>query len=360
MNGKIVLPELLLRLQSSSNGQLLLGFAEVRRWPDSLLDTMLKQKLIKKIRPAQSLVCPGCEEACCRPVQTFPGLERAFIVCDLRSDISRVPVKLEQLQQWQLSLGAVYKLLSEQSGLAISVLESLPIIWQRVFLYDKQRLAIDSDYLVELSAKLQPAIQPSGNRFVLAGDYWNITFNQKKVAVKNTKGIGYIEYLIRNKGKEVHVSELFYAIDPPDANQIDETLSGMSGAELETTCLSIANLKRNGTAMTPESKRILQNHLKGLTEKIEEAIERGDEDLQGHLEDEQENILQQLAKDFGLEGKPRKSDSLAEQLRKNITNCINKDKKRLQKTFPEFAEHLVFIKTGIFCSYEPNSGIEWQ
>lgn len=220
-----VLPELLRRLQSSPDGQLLLRFAEVQRWPDSLLNTLLKEKLIKKAQPAQSLVCPGCEEACCRPVQTFPGTERAFIICDLRSDISRVPVKLEQMQQWQISLGSIYKLLSDQADLAVALLQSLPIVWNRVFLFDAQGLKIDSNYLVELSAKLQPNGHESGNCYILVGDFWSITFNQKKVMVKNSKGMRYIDYLIKIKGKEVHVSELFHAINPKDVTQINETLS---------------------------------------------------------------------------------------------------------------------------------------
>jgi hypothetical protein len=355
------LNDLMRRAQDSRDSLILIGFDEVRHWPMPLLDELLKHKIIHKSQPAQTLVCPGCEEACCSPVQTFPGLERAFIICDLRSDTSTVPVKLEQLQQWQLSLDAVYKLLNEQSGLAVSVLKSLPVIWQRVFLWDEQCLTIDSDYLLELSAKLHPVNQvPLRNSFVLSGEYWNITFNRKTVVVKNTKGIRYIEYLIRNKGKEVHVSDLFYAIDPPDINKIDQTLAGMSEAELEMTGLSIANLKGANMAMTPESKRILQNHLKALTEKIEDAREFENEDLQDRLEDEQEKIIQQLAKDFGLAGKPRESGSLTEQLRKNITNCINKDKKKLQESFPEFVSHLVSIQTGTFCSYAPNPDIEWK
>ena len=73
------LNDLMRRAQDSRDSLILIGFDDVRRWPMPLLDELLKHKVIRKSQPAQTLVCPGCEEACCRPVQTFPGLERAFL-----------------------------------------------------------------------------------------------------------------------------------------------------------------------------------------------------------------------------------------------------------------------------------------
>ena len=352
---------LMRRAQDSRDGLILIGFDEVRHWPMPLFDELLKLKIIRKSQPAQTLVCPGCEEACCSPVQTFPGLERALIVCDLRSDTSTVPVKLEQLQQWQLSLGAVYMLLNEQSGLTISVLESLPIIWQRVFLWDKQCLRLDSDYLLELSAKFHPANQaPLCNSFVLTGEYWNITFNQKTVAVKNTKGIGYIEYLIRNKGKEVHVSDLFYAINPKDAAHSNESLSDMSEEQLAAEGFILSSLGDSFELLDEKAKATLKLRIEQLNDQIEEAEQFDDMEKQEKLEAEKDQIVARLSADMGLGGKSRLSNSPIEKTRKSVEKRISADIKKLQETFPEFAEHLQSIQTGTMCQYKPVPDLFWE
>jgi len=352
--------ELMQRAQRSRDGQLLIGFDQIRHWPTLILDELLKHKIILKAQPAQTLVCLGCEEACCNPVQTFPGSDRAFIVCDLRSDTSRVPIKLERLQQWQLSLGAVYGVLSAQSGLAISVLESLPIIWQRVFLLDEKRLKIDSDYLLELSAKLQPANQaPLCNSFVLLGDYWNITFNQKTVTVNNTKGIRYIEYLIRNKGKEVHVSELFYAINPKDTSLPNKLLSGMSEEQLAAEGFSLGVLDDSFELLDKDAIELLKLRIEQLDDQIEDTKEFGEFEKQEKLEAEKDQIIARRSADLGLGGKSRSSNSAVERVRKSVEKRIRTDIAKLQKTFPEFADHIQAIKTGTSCQYKPDQDVFW-
>lgn len=197
------------------------------------------------------------------------------------------------------------------------------------------------------------------NSIVLEGDFWHVCFNGKTASIKNTLGIRYIEYLIRNKGKEVHVFDLMQAIQPSDVTKTDSMLSGLTEEQLAAEGLSLESNNQD-KLLDSTAKKQLQGHLKALQEQITEAHEFGDVELAEKLESEQEQILASLSSDLGLRGKSRKTNSRVEQVRKNITNRINKDKKKLAKIFPEFAEHLTFISTGTFCCYQPIPDTQWQ
>lgn len=81
---------------------------------------MKAHKLLMKARPAASVICPGCERRCVMPIQVPPmqgTTARAFVVCDKRSDINRVDVPIEHLEQWQVSGHSVADLMADLMGL---------------------------------------------------------------------------------------------------------------------------------------------------------------------------------------------------------------------------------------------------
>jgi len=50
-----------------------------------------------------------------------------------------------------------------------------------------------------------------------------------------------------------------------------------------------------------------------------------------------------------------------EQVRKNVTNCIRHSVSMIQKTHPLLGRHLLSaIKTGVFCSYQPEQPTVWR
>lgn len=110
MTPQAALLELLARVGSDSGAPILVSEYELSLWPSEAVMAMKTQRLLTKARPASSAICPGCERECVMPVhvlQSSKGSPAAFIVCDKRSDINRVPVPGEQLIQWQSTIDAV-------------------------------------------------------------------------------------------------------------------------------------------------------------------------------------------------------------------------------------------------------------
>lgn len=107
-----LLSELLTRLGASNEGAVFVSGSELSTWPSDSVAALQTQRLLMKARPADSVVCGGCEQACTMLVNTVTasGREpRRFVVCDKRSDVGRVPVTLEQLTQWRCDEGSVVK-----------------------------------------------------------------------------------------------------------------------------------------------------------------------------------------------------------------------------------------------------------
>ena len=201
---------------------------------------------------------------------------------------------------------------------------------------------------------------PADNSFTLKGDYWKICFDGQCKSIKNSLGIRYIKYLIQNKGKDIKVSELYYSENPLPVGTTDTSLSTLGSQQLEAEGLSFSSLGGIGPLMDEQGKKEYQAQIKKLDEQIEEAGELGDTDKVEELKDGKDKIVNQLAADFGLGGKPRSSNDFYEQIRKNVTNCINREKTKLKKSFPELETHLIFINTGWECSYSPKPDTNWK
>lgn len=111
MKPNIILAELFDRVSSSSEAIALINAVEINQWPPESVDALKTQKLIKKIQPATSAICPGCERQCTQAVHILPELH-PFLVCDKRSDINRIPISSEQLIQWQISAIAITRFIA--------------------------------------------------------------------------------------------------------------------------------------------------------------------------------------------------------------------------------------------------------
>lgn len=94
--------------------------AELRGWPERAVAAMKAQKLLVKARAAASTICPGCEQQCAMPVNVpseGSGRPDAFVVCDKRADIGRVPIPAEQLRQWRSDEEALCRFVADRLGL---------------------------------------------------------------------------------------------------------------------------------------------------------------------------------------------------------------------------------------------------
>ena len=112
--------ELLGMVGVASGSAVQLSKKDLSSWPTSAVAAMKAQRMLKKTRPAETAVCPGCEESCTMPVNTLPaeaGKASWFIVCDKRPDINRVPIAADDREQWRSDPDAVCSFVSRALGI---------------------------------------------------------------------------------------------------------------------------------------------------------------------------------------------------------------------------------------------------
>jgi len=86
-----------------------LSWDEVAQWPAGVLDLLTRCGILREQRPASSIGCDGCEEACLEDI-VFVGTgddTRAYVACQRRDDIGRVEVPLDRLRRWQVDNAAL-------------------------------------------------------------------------------------------------------------------------------------------------------------------------------------------------------------------------------------------------------------
>ncbi len=123
MNPQAALIDLLTRMDAQGGAEVLISVEELGRWPPTAVATMKLQKLLINARPSVSAACDGCERACVMPVHTVVrpgGIAASFVMCDKRSDTSRVPIPLERLVQWRCDAKAVVGFVAASLDLRLS------------------------------------------------------------------------------------------------------------------------------------------------------------------------------------------------------------------------------------------------
>jgi hypothetical protein len=120
MTPQAALIELLARVGARHGAAVAVSTEELNQWPAAAVAALKSQSLLLKARPAQSVVCPGCEQECSMPVHTVPRANApatSFVVCDKRSDINRVTIPPARLAQWRCDAQMICNFVAASLGL---------------------------------------------------------------------------------------------------------------------------------------------------------------------------------------------------------------------------------------------------
>lgn len=115
MTIQVALIEILERISAKNGAAIYISNQELTGWPMEFVLALKTAGLITQAPPAKHIICPGCEQSCSMPFTVLTnqnGESSAFIACDKRNDASRIPISLEQAEQWQTSGTSLANLLS--------------------------------------------------------------------------------------------------------------------------------------------------------------------------------------------------------------------------------------------------------
>jgi hypothetical protein len=176
--------------------------------------------------------------------------------------------------------------------------------------------------------------------FVRAGGLWQLRFRGRGAGVAHTKGMADLVELLRRPGRELHVLDLYEAVDgrtrpPPGAD--------------------------TGPALDAPARAAYRNRLVELDGEIAVAVEAADAGRTDRLRAEQEFLLAELTHALGLGGRARITGDPVERARKAVAMRIATAVRAVEAVHPDLARHLRnSVSTGRFCSYRPDRRIEWH
>lgn len=170
------------------------------------------------------------------------------------------------------------------------------------------------------------------NSFRKRNDFWEITYGGKNIQLIEVKGLHDIARLLENPEKQFHCTALLG--------------SGLSVSK--------------EFVFDERAKKNYQKKLVELQEEIKWCEDNNDLTRTSTLQKEYDEIVDHLSSSLGLGGKARKVQDPIDKARSAITWRIRNAIQKIEKENPELGKHLsLSIKTGIFCSYNPEKPIQW-
>lgn len=198
-------------------------------------------------------------------------------------------------------------------------------------------LAGEMRALVATEDESMPGAVAPAAALVREGDTWAFTFNGTTVRVRHAKGIADLAVLLARPGREVHVGRL----------------AGVDGAGLGSS---------DQAALDETAVAQYRERLRDLEDDLDEADRHRDRARSERLAAERDALVDQLSKAFGLGGRARNAGSEPdERLRKAVSARVKASIDRLDRLNPALGRHLRnSIRTGFWCSYQPERAISWE
>ena len=215
--------------------------------------------------------------------------------------------------------------------------------------------------------ELKPGFRPAQKGvFRKEGVYWTVGYGGKAVRLKDTRGLGYIAYLLRHPDAEFHVLDLYGGIASSreeDATNQPALNLPRADEDLEKAGIHIAGLGDAGEMLDEQAKAAYRRRLSELREAMEEARELGAVERAERAENEIDALTRELSRAIGLGGRNRRAASASERARQSITKSIKSALETIAQSEAPLGDLLSrCIKTGNFCSYRPDPDfpIAWE
>jgi hypothetical protein len=205
----------------------------------------------------------------------------------------------------------------------------------------------------EPEAEAAPA--PARNSFRREGDYWQIAYEGVRIAVRNLKGLFYIQYLLLHPGERLHVSHLAALGERRVSADPAPVEVASSGLEIRSAPSDA------GAVLDARATQEYKARLVELREELDEATRWADIERADSIRHEIAFLTAQLTAAYGPSGAARKMGDPSDRLRKAVTKCIREAIDRVSKQHPSLGRHLGnAIRMGFYCIYSPEVLIPWQ
>jgi len=222
------------------------------------------------------------------------------------------------------------------------------------------------------SAHPNPSVAKHGARsarkgiFRKEGEYWTIGYSANAFRLKDSKGLAYLAFLLRNSGTEFHALDVVGGIafhSQEDQTNLSIPRLAHGDEHLDQAGISIGGQGDAGEMLDEQAKAAYRRRLSELREELEEAKELGKVERAEQAEKEMDALARELSRAVGLSGRNRRAASASERARQSVSKTIKAALERIAQSDAMLGD--IFsrcIQTGVFCSYQPDPDcpIAWE
>ncbi|MBO0773775.1 MAG: ATPase, partial [Actinobacteria bacterium] len=180
-------------------------------------------------------------------------------------------------------------------------------------------------------------------------DVWQLAYQGREVRLRDSKGLRDIAILLARPGSAVAALDLA-AVPPGGPARPGRPEPGELHQPADT-----------GELLDPQARQAYRQRLRELAEEADQADAAADAGRSAKIAAEREFLVAALTEAYGLGGRVRRAGSPAERARTAVTARIKDAIRRIGAAHPALGRHLSrSVRTGTFCSYEPEQPVSWQ
>ena len=198
------------------------------------------------------------------------------------------------------------------------------------------------------------------NLFKQHGDSWLITYQGKRFALRDAKGLHYIAWLLAHPGQEFHVLKLITLTEKQPANPTAKEHEHSGTENFGLHGMNVEQRTEN-PVLDLKYKSELARQLKELNDSLDYAKEIRDPSMASRLQEEIDIIRQTLVSNIGLGGRERRDPTRpSERARRAVYSNYARSLRAIGEKHPDLWKHFYnSIKTGEFLSYTPEHPPNW-
>jgi len=190
------------------------------------------------------------------------------------------------------------------------------------------------------------------------GATWTVKYNGLTKTIKHTKGMDYIEFLLRHQEQKIHSMKLYQMMSGivPD---VDKRMSKTSPERIEADEGLHVDGKDAFELVDQKDIDSVKNTIKQLEDEHPQAMMENDSVRENEISIKLDKLNDYLSK-CTYKGKIRTASDATERMRVSIYMAIKTAKNNIKKHHKELFNHLnKFITTGTSISYSPDSPVSW-
>ena len=185
------------------------------------------------------------------------------------------------------------------------------------------------------------------------GGFWNLRFGEEAAIVKNLKGMGYLQFLLKRPGERINVELLDPALLDPDAN--------LKSFEYDPEAYTVLDRPEVDFEVVNErTAEAYRQHETGLLKDLEIASATGNEAEMAKLENDLGEYRKLKNSVLANRGASRLTSG-RDKIRSRVSQAITRSMLKIADQMPGLDKHLNdSIKAGTECIYAPKDLVDWR